>query len=84
MVTLGFGFKTYLAYKWRLVRIIFYFYKISFSFIKQRKQRDVRKTNDTYTQLINQALPIEVQQEAEKERLSREKGSFNLFLFIYK
>ncbi len=42
--------------------------------IEQRKQRDVRKTNETYTQLINQALPIEVQQEAEKERLSREKG----------
>jgi hypothetical protein len=60
MVTLGFGFKTYLAYKWRL-----------------RKQRDVRKTNETYTQLINQALPIEVQQEAEKERLSREKGTFS-------
>jgi hypothetical protein len=59
MVTLGFGFKTYLAYKWRL-----------------RKQRDVRKTNETYTQLVNQALPIEVQQEAEKERLSREKGTF--------
>jgi hypothetical protein len=25
---------------------------------------------------VNQALPIEVQQEAEKERLSREKGLF--------
>lgn len=60
MVTLGFGFKTYLAYKWRL-----------------RKQRDVRKTNETYIQLINQALPIEVQQEVEKERLSREKGIFS-------
>jgi hypothetical protein len=59
MVTLGFGFKTYLAYKWRL-----------------RKQRDVRKTNESYVQLLQQALPIEVQQEAEKERLSREKGSF--------
>ncbi|CAF0818887.1 unnamed protein product [Rotaria sordida] len=57
MVTLGFGFKTYLAYKWRL-----------------RKQREVRKTNETYTQLINQALPVEIQQEAERERLSREKG----------
>jgi hypothetical protein len=43
-------------------------------FIKQRKQREVRKANETYTQLINQALPIEVQQEVEKERLSREKG----------
>jgi len=60
MVTLGFGFKTYLAYKWRL-----------------RKQRDVRKVNESYTQLINQALPIEVQQEAEKERLIREKGQFS-------
>ncbi|CAF3543477.1 unnamed protein product [Rotaria socialis] len=60
MVTLGFGFKTYLAYKWRL-----------------RKQRDVRKTNETYIQLINQALPVEIQQEAEKERLSREKGTFS-------
>ena len=44
---------------------------------QQRKQRDVRKTNESYTQLVNQALPIEVQQEAEKERLSREKGSFS-------
>ncbi|CAF1129201.1 unnamed protein product [Adineta ricciae] len=60
MVTLGFGFKTYLAYKWRL-----------------RKQREVRKVNESYIQLINQALPIEVQQEAEKERLSREKGTFS-------
>ncbi|UJR08139.1 hypothetical protein I4U23_012415 [Adineta vaga] len=59
MVTLGFGFKTYLAYKWRL-----------------RKQRDVRKVNESYVQLVNQALPSEVQQEAEKERLSREKGTF--------
>lgn len=42
--------------------------------IFQRKQREVRKMNDSYTQLINQALPIEVQQEVEKERLSREKG----------
>jgi hypothetical protein len=74
MVTLGFGFKTYLAYKWRLVRIVFYFQNFYFLFFNQRKQRDVRKTNETYTQLINQALPIEVQQEAEKERLSREKG----------
>lgn len=59
MVTLGFGFKTYLAYKWRL-----------------RKQREVRKMNESYIQLINQALPIEIQQEAEKEKLLREKGSF--------
>lgn len=43
-------------------------------YFKQRKQRDVRKVNESYIQLINQALPIEVQQEAEKERLSREKG----------
>ncbi|CAF3708603.1 unnamed protein product [Rotaria socialis] len=59
MVTLGFGFKTYLAYKWRL-----------------RKQRDVRKVNESYIQLVNHALPIEVQQEVEKEKLSREKGTF--------
>ena len=59
MVTLGFGFKTYLAYKWRL-----------------RKQREVRKVNESYVQLINQALPIEIQQEAEKEKILREKGSF--------
>ncbi|CAF4271813.1 unnamed protein product, partial [Rotaria magnacalcarata] len=26
---------------------------------------------------INQALPVEIQQEAEKERLSREKGTFS-------
>lgn len=43
---------------------------------KQRKQREVRKINESYVQLINQALPIEVQQEVEKERISREKGSF--------
>ncbi len=36
----------------------------------------MRKINESYIQLINQALPIEVQQEAEKERISREKGSF--------
>lgn len=59
MVTLGFGFKTYLAYKWRL-----------------RKQREVRKINESYIELINQALPMEIQQEAEKEKILREKGSF--------
>ena len=53
MVTLGFGFKTYLVYKWRL-----------------RKQRDVRKINEAYVQLIDQALPVEIQQE------TRDKGSF--------
>jgi hypothetical protein len=79
MVTLGFGFKTYLAYKWRLVRIVLFFIKFLCLLIKQRKQRDVRKTNDSYTQLVNQALPVEVQQEAEKERLSREKGLLSLF-----
>ena len=81
MVTLGFGFKTYLAYKWRLVRDFVHSCSrdsLPFPFIlEQRKQRDVRKTNETYIQLINQALPIEVQQEAEKERLSREKGALN-------
>ncbi|CAF0907583.1 unnamed protein product, partial [Adineta ricciae] len=41
------------------------------------KQREVHKVNESYIQLINQALPIEVQQEAEKERLSREKGTFS-------
>jgi len=82
MVTLGFGFKTYLAYKWRLVSVnwlMFRFnFKVFFLLFKQRKQRDVRKINETYIQLINQALPIEVQQEAEKERLSREKGLQNI------
>ena len=41
-----------------------------------RKQREVRKVNESYVQLINQALPIEIQQEAEKEKILREKGSF--------
>jgi len=53
-------------------------FKVFFLLFKQRKQRDVRKINETYIQLINQALPIEVQQEAEKERLSREKGLQNI------
>lgn len=68
MVTLGFGFKTYLIYKWRL-----------------RKQRDIRKINENYIQLINQALPIEIQQEFEKEQRSntRDKGSFTESLDEY-
>lgn len=84
MVTLGFGFKTYLAYKWRLVRRKFLIFILHFlSSIVKRKQRDVRKTNESYTQLINQALPIEVQQEVEKERLSREKGLFKHLSFSF-
>ncbi|XP_052238993.1 macoilin-like isoform X2 [Dreissena polymorpha] len=44
VVTLGFGFKTYVSYKLRL-----------------RKQKDVQKDNDFYFQLIQQALPPELQ-----------------------
>jgi hypothetical protein len=44
MVTLGFGFKSYLSYKYRL-----------------KKQKEIQKTNDFYTQLIAKALPLELQ-----------------------
>ncbi|KAL4232556.1 neuronal signal transduction [Mactra antiquata] len=44
VVTLGFGFKTYVSYKLRL-----------------RKQKDVQKDNEFYFQLIQQALPPELQ-----------------------
>uniref|UniRef100_UPI00358E601D macoilin isoform X2 n=1 Tax=Myxine glutinosa TaxID=7769 RepID=UPI00358E601D len=40
VVTLGFGFKSYLAYRLRV-----------------RRQRDVRKENEFYQQLLQQALP---------------------------
>lgn len=44
VVTLGFGFKTYVSYKMRL-----------------RKQKDVQKANDFYYHLLQQALPLELQ-----------------------
>lgn len=44
MVTLGFGFKSYLSYKYRL-----------------KKQKEIQKSNDFYSQLINKALPLELQ-----------------------
>lgn len=44
MVTLGFGFKSFLSFKAR-----------------QRKQKDVQKENEFYLQLLNQALPPDVQ-----------------------
>ena len=46
VVTLGFGFKSYVSYKFRL-----------------RKQKDVQKENEFYYNLINQALPIELQNQ---------------------
>lgn len=50
VVTLGFGFKTYVSYKLRL-----------------RKQKDVQKENEFYFQLIQQALPPELQ-NVEKQK----------------
>lgn len=50
VVTLGFGFKTYVSYKLRL-----------------RKQKDVQKDNEFYFQLIQQALPPELQ-NVEKQK----------------
>jgi hypothetical protein len=44
MVTLGFGFKSYIGYKYRL-----------------KKQKQIQKSNDFYTQLIAKALPLELQ-----------------------
>lgn len=43
MVTLGFGFKSYLTYRYRL-----------------KKQKQIQKSNDFYTQLIANALPSEL------------------------
>lgn len=43
VVTLGFGFKSYIGFRMR-----------------QRKQRDVAKENEFYLQLMQQALPLEV------------------------
>lgn len=52
VVTLGFGFKSYVSYKFRL-----------------RKQKDVQKENEFYYNLINQALPTELQnQYIEKQK----------------
>lgn len=42
VVSLGFGFKSYVGYRMR-----------------QRKQRDVAKENEFYSQLLQQALPVE-------------------------
>ncbi|XP_064613038.1 macoilin-like isoform X2 [Liolophura sinensis] len=44
VVTLGFGFKSYVSYRMRL-----------------RKQKDVQKENDFYIQLLQKALPQELQ-----------------------
>lgn len=52
VVTLGFGFKSYVSYKLRL-----------------RKQKDVQKDNDFYLNLIQKALPTELQnQYIEKQK----------------
>lgn len=50
VVTLGFGFKTYVSYKLRL-----------------RKQKEVQKDNELYFQLIQKALPPELQ-NVEKQK----------------
>lgn len=47
VVTLGFGFKSYIGYRMR-----------------QRKQRDVAKENEFYLQLMQQALPVDVNNAA--------------------
>ncbi|KAK3097033.1 hypothetical protein FSP39_005760 [Pinctada imbricata] len=68
VVTLGFGFKSYVSYKMRL-----------------RKQKEVQKENEFYLNLIQQALPTELQREylekqkalpskAEEEEISTQNG----------
>ncbi|XP_019868737.2 macoilin-1 [Aethina tumida] len=61
VVTLGFGFKSYVGYR-----------------IRQRKQREVAKENEFYMQLIQQALPVDmnpaIQQQKELQNSNGEGG----------
>jgi len=76
VVTLGFGFKSYVGYRMRQVGVshwfmsstrMWIFYNILQHDIRnnicalQRKQKDVAKENDFYLQLLQQALPLEQQ-----------------------
>ncbi|KAM9824187.1 macoilin-1 [Neosynchiropus ocellatus] len=59
VVTLGFGFKSYVSYRMRLM-----------------KQKDVQKDNEFYTELLQQALPLEQQMLQTREREAEEaKGA---------
>uniref|UniRef100_T1HCJ0 Macoilin n=1 Tax=Rhodnius prolixus TaxID=13249 RepID=T1HCJ0_RHOPR len=56
VVTLGFGFKSYVSYR-----------------IRQRRQRDIRKENGFYMNLLSQALPIEALQSSSQQSSPPEK-----------
>uniref|UniRef100_A0A023F247 Macoilin n=1 Tax=Triatoma infestans TaxID=30076 RepID=A0A023F247_TRIIF len=56
VVTLGFGFKSYVSYR-----------------IRQRRQRDIRKENGFYMNLLSQALPIEALQSSNQQTSLPEK-----------
>ena len=58
-MTLGFGFKSYLAYRLRV-----------------RRQRDVRKENEFYQQLLQQALPPGQQRRGDGTEETDGKGNF--------
>ncbi|CAG5126355.1 unnamed protein product [Candidula unifasciata] len=51
MVTLGFGFKSYVSYRMRL-----------------RRQKVIHKENDFYLQILQQALPVEIQYSDSKPK----------------
>jgi Macoilin family len=53
VVTLGFGFKSYIGYR-----------------IRQRKQKEVAKENEFYMQLLQQALPQEIEKSEEQSEVS--------------
>lgn len=72
VVTLGFGFKSYVGYRMRKVNLNSIFFiklitiqRCNFFFFSnlciQRKQKDVSKENEFYLQLLLQALPLEQQ-----------------------
>ncbi|BES92042.1 Transmembrane protein [Nesidiocoris tenuis] len=60
VVTLGFGFKSYVSYR-----------------IRQRRQREVRKENGFYMNLLSQALPIEAVQSTTASPSEKTKGESN-------
>lgn len=61
VVTLGFGFKSYIGYR-----------------IRQRKQKEIAKENEFYMQLLQQALPQEVEKSQEQTEATSTTSNGNI------
>lgn len=73
VVTLGFGFKSYIGERGAISERAWYTVLRSGYRMRQRKQRDVAKENEFYLQLMQQALPAETTATAAAEMAEQQQ-----------